>query len=110
LSFAIGFDEIAWIKKVSDKFLTLVYQIDAGHRRLLWVGRSRTEQTAQDFFDEFGKARTALLRFVCSDMWVAYLNAIARNAPKALNILDRFHIVKHMNDAEGPVVGSHLDK
>ena len=101
--YAIGFDEIAWIKKVSDKFLTLVYQIDAGRRRLLWIGRSRTEQTAQDFFDEFGKARTALLRFVCSDMWVAYLNAIARNAPKALNILDRFHIVGHMNDAVNDV-------
>jgi len=100
---AIGIDEIAWVKKVSDKFLTLVYQIDIGHRRLLWVGRSRTEKTLQDFFDEFGKVRTALLRFVCTDMWAPYLNVIARNAPQALNIMDRFHIVGHMNDAVNDV-------
>jgi transposase len=100
---AIGVDEIAWLKKVSDKFLTLVYQIDTGRRRLLWVGRSRTEKTLQGFFDEFGKARTALLRFIGTDMWVPYLNVIARNAPKALNILDRFHIVGHMNDAVNEV-------
>ena len=36
-------------------------------------------------------------------MWVPYLNVIARNAPKALNILDRFHIVGHMNDAVNEV-------
>lgn len=100
---AIGVDEIAWVKKVSDKFLTLVYQIDIGHRRLLWIGRSRTEKTLQDFFDEFGKVRTALLRFVCTDMWAPYLNVIARNAPWALNIMDRFHIVGHMNDAVNDV-------
>ena len=101
--FAIGIDEITWLKKVSDKFLTLVYQIDLSHRRLLWVGFSRTEKTLQGFFDEFGKARTALLRFVCTDMWQPYLNVVARNAPQALNIMDRFHIVAHMNDAVNEV-------
>lgn len=34
---AIGIDEIAWRKR-KDKFLTMVYQIDSGCRRLLWVG------------------------------------------------------------------------
>jgi len=100
---AIGIDEIAWLKKISDKFLTLVYQTDARRRRLLWVGQSRTEKTLQDFFDQFGKARTALLRFVSTDMWKPYLNVIARNAPQALNIMDRFHIVGHMNEAVNEV-------
>ena len=99
----IGIDEIAWLKKVSDKFMTLVYQIDTAHRRLLWIGRSRKETTLQAFFDEFGKVRTALLRFVCTDMWAPYLNVVALNAPQALNIMDRFHIVGHMNEAVNEV-------
>ena len=36
---AIGIDEICWKKKGS-KFLTLVYQIDTGCKRLLWIGKS----------------------------------------------------------------------
>lgn len=95
---AIGIDEIAWRKK-KEKFLTLVYQIDAGCKRLLWIGQSRTKKTLQSFFDEFGKERCALLRFVCTDMWKPYMNVVAKAAGKALNILDRFHIMVHMNKA-----------
>jgi len=38
---AIGIDEIAVWK--GHKYLTIVYQIDEGARRMLWVGRDRTE-------------------------------------------------------------------
>lgn len=38
---AMGVDEIQWRR--GHHYLTLVYQIDAGCRRLLWVGRERTE-------------------------------------------------------------------
>lgn len=95
---AIGIDEIAWRKR-KDKFLTLVYQIDSGCRRLLWVGQSRTKKTLQNFFKEFGKERSALLRYVCTDMWRPYLDVVAEAAGQALNILDRFHIMVHMNKA-----------
>ena len=95
---AIGIDEIAWRKK-GDKFLTLVYQIDAGCKRLLWVGQKRTKKTLLRFFEEFGKNRTAKLQFICSDMWKPYLQVVAEVAGQALNILDRFHIMVHMNKA-----------
>ena len=36
---AIGIDEVAWQR--GPRFLTLVYQIDEGCRRLLWVGKER---------------------------------------------------------------------
>ena len=38
---AIGVDEIQWQR--GHHYLTLVYQLDAGCRRLLWIGRERTE-------------------------------------------------------------------
>jgi transposase len=57
-----------------------VYQIDAGCRRLLWVGRERKEKTLEGFFDLFETSVKEHLRFVCSDMWKPYLNVIADRA------------------------------
>lgn len=94
---AVGIDEIQWHR--GHRYLTLVYQIDAGHRRLLWVGQDRTLKTLLRFFRWFGPARSAALRYVCSDMWRPYLQVVAKKAGLALHILDRFHIMAHMNKA-----------
>jgi transposase len=95
---AIGIDEICW-KKIGSKFLTLVYQIDNGCKRLLWIGKDRTKKTLMGFFDEFGRERSSKLRVVCTDMWKPYLLIVAEMASNAINILDRFHIMSHMNKA-----------
>ena len=50
---AIGVDEIQWRR--GHHYLTLVYQIDAGCRRLLWIGRERTEQSLRGFFRTAGR-------------------------------------------------------
>lgn len=95
--FAIGVDEIA--VKAGYNFATVVYQIDAGCRRLLWIGKDRTSKTLLRFFHEFGKERTNRIQVVCSDMWKAYLKVIKKKAVNAVNVLDRFHIMKLFNDA-----------
>ena len=95
---AIGIDEIAR-GRGQKKYVTLVYQIDAGAKRLLWIGQKRTEKTLRRFFDEFGAERSAGLRFICSDMWKPYLRVIAQKAGQAIHVLDRFHIMSHMSKA-----------
>ncbi len=55
------------------------------------------------FFFEFGTERTAVLKFICSDMWALCLKVIRKKAPHALNILDRFHIVGHLTKAVNQV-------
>ena len=94
---AIGLDEIAWGK--GPKYLTLVYQIDIGCRRLLWIGQKRTQKTLRTFFEEFGPEATARLRFICSDMWKPYLQVVAEAAGQAIHILDRFHIMSKVGKA-----------
>jgi transposase len=94
---AIGVDEIQWQR--GHHYLTLVYQIDAGSKRLLWIGRERTEQTLREFFRLYGDSIRSSLRFVCSDMWKPYLNVIAEQAGAAVHILDRFHVMKQLNQA-----------
>ena len=94
---SIGVDEIAvW---TGHQYLTVVYQIDEGIRRLLWVGRERTEESFTAFFTMLGESRSRLLQFVASDMWKPYLNVIARCASQAVHVLDRFHIVANANKA-----------
>ena len=100
---AIGVDEVQW--KYGHKYLTVVYEIGATSRRLLWVGREREETTLWQFFVWFGQGRSAKLQFICSDMWRAYLNVIAERAGQALHVLDRFHIVARLNRAIDEVRG-----
>lgn len=97
---AIGIDEIHWGKgKRAESFLTVIYQIDSHCRRLLWVGRRRTQATLRRGLAVLGPAVVSGLRHVCSDMWRAYLKVIAAKAPQALHVLDRFHITMHLNQA-----------
>ena len=94
---AIGVDEIQYAK--GHKYLTLVYQIDLGVTRLLWVGKERTIESFQGFFTVIGDELASKIVFVCSDMWEPYLKVIREKCSEALHILDRFHIVAKMNKA-----------
>jgi hypothetical protein len=94
---AIGVDEIQYAK--GHKYLTLVYQIDLGVTRLLWVGKERTIESFQGFFTMIGDEVASMIVFVCSDMWEPYLKVIREKCSEALHILDRFHIVAKMNKA-----------
>lgn len=97
---AIGVDEVHWGKgKRADNFLTVIYQIDTHCRRLLWVGRRRTQATLRRGLAALGEEVVGGLRFVCSDMWKPYLNGIAAKAGQALHVLDRFHVTMHLNAA-----------
>jgi transposase len=94
---AIGVDEVQWRK--GHRYLTLVYQIDAGCKRLLWIGKDRTAKSFLGFFRMLGAKRSQALRFVCSDMWKAFLKVIAKKAGQAIHVLDRYHIMAKMNKA-----------
>ncbi len=92
---AIGVDELQYGR--GHQYLTLVYQIEAGCQRLLWVGKERTTASFQQFFTLLGKELSERIEFVVSDMWQPYLELIKRHCTRALNVLDRFHIVAKMN-------------
>ncbi|HWJ18531.1 MAG TPA: transposase, partial [Geobacterales bacterium] len=65
---ALGVDEIHWGHGLrADNFLTVIYQIDASCRRLLWVGKRRSEATLRQGLKALGPVVVQGLRFVCSD-------------------------------------------
>jgi transposase len=94
---AIGVDEIQWQR--GHRYLTLVYQIENGMKRLLWVAQERTEQSLRGFFQFLSAESRLSIRFICSDMWQPYLSVIAEQLQQAVHVLDRFHIMKKMNEA-----------
>jgi transposase len=94
---AIGVDELAW--KKGHKYLTMVYQIDHGCRRLLHIARERTTKSFNTFFDMLGDERARQLEFVASDMWAAFRNVIRRRSGEAVHVLDRFHVMQLMSRA-----------
>jgi transposase len=94
---ASGVDEVQWQK--GHKYLTLVYQIEEGCKRLLYVGLDRTAESLRGFFDTVAEEVVAGLRYVCSDMWQPYLEVFAAQVPQALHVLDRYHIMANLNKA-----------
>jgi transposase len=100
---ALGVDELHWGRgKKSANFLTLVYQIDSGSRRLLHVGVRRTEATLREGFRTLEAQHAGFLagvKVVCSDMWKPFLKVVAAMCGNAINVLDPFHIAKHLNEA-----------
>lgn len=94
---SIGIDELQVFK--GQNYITVVYQIDRHCKRLLWCGKDRTSKTLLRFFHFLGKERAKLIKYICTDMWQPYLKVIKKKAPDALNILDRFHIMKKFNEA-----------
>ena len=92
----IGIDEVS--RRKGQVYLTVVYDLE--RRVLLWVGDERTEEAVKPFFTkEMGPRRCRTLQVVCMDMWAAYANLVREHAPNAQILFDRFHIVKHLNEA-----------
>ena len=97
---SIGGDEIHGGRGLrADTFLTVIHQMDAHGRRLLWVGRRRSQATLRRGLKALGPEVVKGPRLVCSDRWKPYWPVIAAQAGQALHVLDRFPITSHLNQA-----------
>ena len=97
---SLGIDELNY--QTGHKYMTLVYQIDKGCKRLLWVGKGRTKKTMRRFFADMWHLDRSFrknIKVVCTDMWKAYLQVIKEKIPHAINILDRFHVMQKFSKA-----------
>src|SRR5260370_4050915 len=94
--YVIGIDEVS--RREGLVYLTVVYDLE--RRVLLWVGDDRTEEAVKKFFtEEMGPRRSRTRQVVCMDMWAPYASLVRLHSPQAQLLFDRFHIVKHLNEA-----------
>ncbi|MBA1444845.1 MAG: ISL3 family transposase [Gammaproteobacteria bacterium] len=92
----LGVDEISFCK--GRKFATLVYDLDRSH--ILWVGLGKGRETIDRFFNErLSKGQRSRILWASCDMSRAYTEAIKHHCPNATLVIDRFHVVKALNQA-----------
>lgn len=91
----MGVDEIFWRK---GECLTVVTDLALGEP--LWAGRERKRETLDRFFVEYlPPRRRRAVRAVCVDMWEPFLQSLRKHLPRAAIVFDKFHVMKHVNDA-----------
>ena len=92
----LGVDEISYCK--GRKFATLVYDLDRA--RVLWVGPGKGRDTIDRFFNDcLSTGQKARVAWASCDMSPAYIGAITHHCPNVTLVIDRFHLVKALNQA-----------
>jgi len=92
----VGIDEVSYAKR--HKYATVVY--DLKRSCVVWVGRGRARETIDRFFKHrLSDYQKAKIKWACCDMSEAFMGAIQHHCPNAQLVLDRFHVVKAINDA-----------
>lgn len=59
----------------------------------------RNKETLEAWFDQRGDEWCAQVEVCCADMWDAYHTAARAKLPNAKIVVDRFHVMKNLNDA-----------
>ena len=106
---ALGIDEVMYLR---GHYMTLVYQIDVGYKRLLAVTDGHKGKSLRKAFRQLGDEVLSKIQFICTDMWKPYLEVIKthKKLAQTLHVLDRFHIVKNLNKAVNEVRASESKK
>ena len=60
---------------------------------------NRNKETLEAWFVQRGQAWCAHVEVCCADMWDAYHEAAQVHLPNAIQVADRFHVMKNLNDA-----------
>ena len=67
---------------------------------MVWVGRGLGRETIDRFFNEqLSDGQKQRIRWASCDMSRAYTGAIQHHCPNATLVIDRFHVVKALNEA-----------
>lgn len=92
----IGVDEIS--VKQGHEYRIVVSDLET--RRVIWFGgKDRSEESMDEFYKWLGEAKNSGIRLIVMDMWKAFRNSARKYAPQAEILYDKFHLIRHLNDA-----------
>jgi transposase len=92
---SVGIDEKA-IRR-GHRYATILTDLETG--TVIDVVEGRDAQSARRLFARLPEALRKSIEVVAMDMWPAYIRAAGECLPEALHVFDRFHIMKHLNEA-----------
>jgi transposase len=106
----VGVDEIGVGK--GHNYWTLLSALEGPRGpEMLYVVEGRSEKRLKRFWRWFGKKRAALITHAVMDMCRAFQNSFRTHCRKDLRIIfDKFHVVRHLNDALNTVRKAELGR
>lgn len=92
----IGIDEIS-IRK-GHEYRIVVSDLKA--KQPIWFGGiDRSEASMNMFYSMLNSLQKKEIRLAVMDMWKAFEKSTKKNIPHAAILYDKFHIIRHLNDA-----------
>ena len=95
LTRVLGIDEIS-LKKRHQQFALVASDIQ--RRCLVAVLPSRDKESLEQWFDSLSDSQRKAIRFVSIDMWAPYRLAVSNKLAHATLVVDRFHVMKQLNN------------
>ena len=93
---AIGIDEISIRKRHTYRIVVS----DLIRGRPIWFGgMDRSEASMQQFYEWLGPKKSKHIRLAVMDMWKPFRTVTQAQAPQAAILFDKFHVIRHLNDA-----------
>lgn len=91
----LGIDEIS-LKKRHRQFVLVIS--DISERCILTVLPDREKKTLENWIESLTERDRKAIRFVSIDMWSPYYQAARSKLPHARVVVDRFHVMKQLNE------------
>ena len=95
---AIGIDEIS----IGQGHSYRIVVSDLNRGRPIWFGgQDRSEASMDQFYAWLGRDKCGKIRLAVMDMWKAFRTSTLKegNAPQALIVYDKFHVLRHLQNA-----------
>jgi len=92
----IGIDEISLRKGHTYRIVVS----DLERKRPIWFGgKDRSEESMDLFFRWLGPKKSQKVQLAVMDMWKAFHSSTRKRAPLAAILYDKFHVLRHLNEA-----------
>jgi len=71
---------------------------DIGNKRVIEVLSDRLKESLDKYFDEMSQGLKSKIKQVSMDMCSPYRDSVVEELPHAEIVIDRFHVMKNLND------------
>ena len=91
----LGVDEKSVMK--GHNYFTIVYNLEKS--TVEYITEDRKTESLKKYFDTISEDQKAFIKAVSMDMWDPYIKATTEAIGRDKIVIDRFHVMKHMNKA-----------
>lgn len=91
----LGVDEKSVVK--GHNYFTIVYNLEKG--TVEFISEERKTDSLKAYFDHISSEQKEFIEAIAMDMWDPYIKAASDAIGRDKIVIDRFHVMKHMNKA-----------